>query len=59
MEEVPIDNGDLEPWTEQELELIKSLVASKVPMDIICNEVERSWTATALKAIEPGLILLS
>ncbi len=55
MEKVPADNLVSEPWPEQELELLKSLVNLKIPMDIISNELERSWSATYLKAIELGL----
>ncbi len=55
MKKVPADNLVSEPWPEQELELLKSLVNLKIPMDVISDELERSWTATYLKAIELGL----
>jgi hypothetical protein len=46
------DNVDSDPWTEFELHVLKSLVALNFPMDIICKELDRSWTASALKAID-------
>jgi hypothetical protein len=55
MEKVPSDSLVSEPWTKQELELLKSLVKLKIPMDIISNELERSWTATYLEALELDL----
>lgn len=55
MEKVPSDSLVSEPWTKQELELLKSLVKLKIPMDIISSELERSWTATYLKALELDL----
>jgi hypothetical protein len=57
MEKGPADSLVSEPWTEQELELLKSLVDLKLPMDIISKKLERSWTASYLKAIELGLNL--
>ncbi len=55
MENVPTDSLAPEPWPEQELELLWSLVNLKIPMDIISYELERSWTSTYLKALELGL----
>ncbi len=48
------DNVDSDPWTEYELHVLESLVALNFPMDIICKELDRSWTASALKAIDLG-----
>ncbi len=59
VEEVHIDNLDTESWTEQELELLRSLVTLKIPIDIISSELERSHTATALEAIDLRLSLFS
>ena len=55
MEPVHTDKVDSDSWAEYELELLKSLVSLNFPMDIICNELDRSWTASALKAIDLGL----
>jgi len=57
MEKVPADSLVAEPWTEQDLELLRCLVNLKIPMDIISNELKRSWTGSYLKAIELGLNL--
>jgi hypothetical protein len=46
-------------WTEEELELLKCLVDLKIPIDIISEELERSLTATSLKAVELRLNLFS
>ncbi len=46
-------------WTEEELELLKCLVELKVPIDVISDELERSLTATSLKAVELRLNLFS
>ena len=59
MEEVCTDDLSSHDWTEQDVELLKSLVALKIPMDIISWELDRSWTAASLKALELGLNLFS
>lgn len=59
MEEVPADGLVSEHWTEDELELLKCLVDLKVPIDVISEELERSLTATGLKAVELKLNLFS
>ncbi len=52
MESVRTDNLDSDSWTEDELDLLKTLVELKIPMHIICNQLDRSWTASVLKAID-------
>ncbi len=59
MEEVPADGLVSEHWTEDELELLKCLVDLKVPIEVISEELERSLTATGLKAVELKLNLFS
>ncbi len=59
MKWIAVDDLITEPWTEQELELLKCLLALKLPVDIIANELKRSCTATILKAIESKLDLFS
>lgn len=59
MEEVPTAGLGPERWTEEELELLKCLIDLKVPIDIISLELERSFTATSLKAVELNLNLFS
>ncbi len=59
MEEVPADGLVSERWTEEELELLKCLVDLKIPIDIISEELERSLTATGLKAVELKMNLFS
>ncbi|MGC9964661.1 MAG: hypothetical protein ABSE08_04585 [Syntrophobacteraceae bacterium] len=59
MEEVTADGLVSERWTEEELELLKCLVDLKIPIDIISEELERSLTATSLKAVELRLNLFS
>ncbi len=54
MEKVHIDYSDSEPWIEQELDLPKTLMAFKIPIDTISGELDRSLTATSLKALELG-----
>lgn len=49
------DNVGSDFWTEYELQVLKTLVVLNFPMDIICKELDRSWTASALKAIDLGL----
>jgi hypothetical protein len=49
---VRTDNSDSDAWTEEELNLLKTLVELKIPMHIICNQLDRSWTASVLKAID-------
>ena len=49
------DNVGSDSWTEHELWVLKTLLALNFPMDIICNELDRSWTALALKATDLGL----
>jgi hypothetical protein len=49
------DSSVAEPWPEKDLELLKSLVNLKIPMDVISEELGRSWTASYLKAIELDL----
>ena len=59
MEEVRIDRFDSKPWTEQEVDLLRSLMLLKIPIDTISSELDRSWTAISLKALELGFNLLS
>lgn len=59
MEEVPTEGLVLEHWTEEELELLKCLIDLKVPIDVISEELERSFTATSLKAVELRLNLFA
>ena len=49
------DIVDADSWTEHELQVLKTLVALNFPMDVICMELGRSWTASALKVIDLGL----
>ena len=58
MEEVP-GCPVTQHWTEEELELLKCLVDLKIPIDVISLELERSLTATGLKAAELRLNLFS
>jgi hypothetical protein len=59
MEKVKIDHVDPRPWTEYELDLLKSLMALHIPIEIISSELGRSWTETSLKALELGFNLFS
>jgi len=59
MEEVHDDQFESKPWTEQELDLLKSFMALRIPVDIISSELDRSWTAISSKALELGLNLFS
>jgi hypothetical protein len=53
------DDLQSEPWTEEELELLRRLVQLNIPMDTVSNELGRSCTATILKAVELELNLFS
>jgi hypothetical protein len=55
MEPVNTGGSDSNSWTEEELRLLKCLVSLNIPMDMICSELDRSWTSSALKAIDLGL----
>jgi hypothetical protein len=55
MEPVHADNVDSDSWKEYELYVLKTLFAFKFPMEIICRELDRSWTALVLKTIDLGL----
>jgi hypothetical protein len=55
MEPIHADNVDSGSWKEYELQAFKTLFTLKFPMEIICRELDRSWTALALKAIDLGL----
>jgi len=55
MTEIDTNSDNSDSWTEHELLVLKTLVALNTQMDIICNELGRSWTASALKAIDLGL----
>jgi len=46
-------------WTKEELDLLKCLIDLKIPVDVISEELERSLTATSLKAAEMKLNPLS
>jgi hypothetical protein len=59
MEAGPDDNMVLERWTDEDLELLKCLVELKIPIDVISDELDRSLTATGLKAAELKLNLFS
>lgn len=59
MEQGHTDDFRSEPWTEQELELLRKLVQLNIPMDKVSDELGRSCTATILKAVELELNLFS
>ena len=59
MGNVPADDLVTEHWPEEDLELLRCLIDLKVPIDIISEELDRSVTATGLKAVELELNLFS
>jgi hypothetical protein len=44
-----------ERWTDEDIDLLKCLVALKIPIEIISEELERSLTVTGAKAVELNL----
>ena len=56
MEDVTIDSLITTPLTEQEIKLLKTLMDLNRRIDIISEDLGRSWTASGLKAIELKLI---
>ena len=59
MKEVLDDGIATQTWTQEEVELLKCLILLKLPIDMISEELDRSWTATSLKVIELRLPLFS
>ena len=59
MEQVTTHGLISRQWTKEELDLLKCLIDLKIPVDVISEELERSLTATSLKAAEMKLNPLS
>jgi hypothetical protein len=55
MEPFQANNENSDSWKEFELHALKTLFWLNFPMEIICRELDRSWTALTLKAIDLGL----
>ncbi len=59
MEQVTTHGLVARQWTKEELDLLKCLIDLKLPIEVISRELERSLSATSLKAVEMKLNPLS